>query len=87
MSDERGEQQPQQLILKAMRAILSDDHNHERGVATLTDLINRIAHEDGGTTLSDVAVAMSLVLATALERIALDQGLAAKDLLEVWFAE
>jgi hypothetical protein len=87
MSDERGEQQPQQLILKAMRAILSDDHNYERGVASLTDLINRIAHEDGGTTLGDVAVAMSLVLASALERIALDQGLAAKDLLEVWFAE
>jgi hypothetical protein len=33
------------------------------------------------------AVALSLALATALERIALDQGLAAKDLVEVWFAE
>jgi hypothetical protein len=87
MSDERGEQQPQQLILKAMRAVLSDDHNYERGVASLTDLISRIAHDDSGATLSDVAVAMSLVLAAALERIALDQGLAAKDLVEVWFAE
>jgi hypothetical protein len=81
------EQRSQQLILEAMRAVLSDDHNFERGLASLTDLIDRIAHEDGGTTLSDVAVALSRALATALERIALDQGLAAEDLVEVWFAE
>jgi hypothetical protein len=87
VSNERGEQQSQQLILEAMRAVLSDDHNYERGFADLTNLIDRIAHEDGGSTLSDVAVALSLALATALERIALDQGLAAEDLIEVWFAE
>jgi hypothetical protein len=87
VSDERGEQRSQQLILEAMRAVLSDDHNYERGHASLTDLIDRIAHEDGGTTLSDVAVALSLAIATALERIALDQGLAAEDLVDVWFAE
>lgn len=87
MSDERGEQQSQQLILEAMRAVLSDDHNYERGLASLTDLIDRIAHEDGSTTLSDVAVALSLALATALERIAPDQGLSAEDLVDVWFAE
>lgn len=57
------------------------------GLATLTDLIERIAHADGGTRPSDVAVALSLALATALERIGLDQGLAAEDLVEVWFAE
>ncbi len=87
MSDERGEQQSRQLALKAMHAVLSDDHNYERGVASLTDLIDRIAREGGVATLSDVAVALSLALATALERIALDQGLAAEDLVEVWFAE
>jgi hypothetical protein len=81
------EQRSQQLILEAMRAVLSDDHNFERGLASLTDLIDRIAHEDGGTTLSDVAVALSRALATALERIALDQGLTTEDLVEVWFAE
>jgi hypothetical protein len=86
VSDERGEQQSRQLILEAMRAVLSDDHNYERGVACLTDVITRIARENRGT-LSDVAVALSLALATALERIALDQGLAAEDLLDVWFAE
>jgi hypothetical protein len=87
VSDERGERQSRQLILEAMRAVLSDDHNYERGVACLTDLITRIARENRGTTLSDVAVTLSLALATALERIALDQGLAAEDLLDVWFAE
>ncbi|MDT7574144.1 MAG: hypothetical protein QOH17_477 [Pseudonocardiales bacterium] len=87
MSDERGEQQPRELILEAMRAVLSDDHNYERGAACLTDLITRIAREDGGSTLADVAVAVSVALATALERIALDEGLAARDLIEVWFAE
>jgi hypothetical protein len=87
VSDERGEQPSQQVILKAMRAVLSDDHNYERGIAGLTDLINRIAREDGGTTLSDVAVALSLALATTVEQIAVDEGLAAEDLVEVWFAE
>jgi hypothetical protein len=76
-----------ELILEAMRAVLSDDHNYERGIASLTALIDRIAHEDGAATLSDIAVALSVALATALERIALDQGLAAADLVEVWFAE
>jgi hypothetical protein len=75
------------LILEAMRAVLSDDHNYERGIASLTALIDRIANEDGATTLSEMAVALSVALATALERIALDQGLAAEDLVEVWFAE
>jgi hypothetical protein len=75
------------LILEAMHAVLSDDHNYERGIASLTALIDRIAHEDGATTLNDIAVALSVALATALERIALDQGLAAADLVEVWFAE
>jgi len=84
MSDEL---RSRQLILEAMRAVLSDDHNYERGIASLTALIDRIAHEDGATTLSDIAVALSVALATALERIALDQGLAAADLVEVWFAE
>jgi hypothetical protein len=32
-------------------------------------------------------VALSLALATALERIGLDQDLAVEDLVEVWFAE
>ena len=74
-------------VLLAMRALLSDDHNHERGVAALDELVDRTAQEGGPVALRDVAVALSLALATALERIAQDQGLAAEDLVEVWFAE
>ena len=83
----RDGRRSRQLVLEAMRAVLSDDHNFERGVVSLVDLVDRIAHEDGASTLSDVAVALSVALATALERIAVDQGLAAEDLIEVWFAE
>jgi hypothetical protein len=70
-----------------MRAVLSDDHNYERGLATLNDLVDRIVRENGSTGLRDVAVALSLALATALERIAQDEGLAAEDMVEIWFAE
>lgn len=74
-------------VLLAMRALLSDDHNHERGVAALDDLVDQILREGGTLALRDVAVALTLALATALERIAQDQGLAAEDLVDVWFAE
>ena len=74
-------------VLLAVQALLSDDHNHERGVAALDDLVARTVREGGTVALRDVAVALTLALATALERIAQDQGLAAEDLVEVWFAE
>ena len=80
-------EQTRQMVLQAMHAVLSDDHNYERGLVTLTDLVDRILREEGTGALRDVAVALSLALATALERIAHEQGLAAEDLLEVWFAE
>jgi hypothetical protein len=87
VSDEPGGHGTQHVILQAMQAVLSDDHNYERGVATLTDLVDRIARNDDGTMLRAVATASARALATALERIAEDQGLAADDLVEVWFAE
>lgn len=87
MAQEPDQWPTQQMILQAMRAVLSDDHNYARGLVALIDAIDRIVQEDGGTVLRDVAVALSVELATALERIAVDQGLAAEDLVEVWFAE
>jgi hypothetical protein len=56
-----------------MRAVLSDDHNYERGLASLNGLVDLIVRENGSTGVRDVAVALSLALATALERIAQDQ--------------
>jgi hypothetical protein len=40
---------------------------------------------DDSDGLSDVAVDLALRLASALERIAADQGLTAIDLVNVWF--
>jgi hypothetical protein len=48
---------------------------------------DRIARDEGAAGLSDLSVTLSLGLAQALERIADEQGLAAADLAEVWFAE
>jgi hypothetical protein len=75
------------MVLEAMRAVLSDDHSYERGLATLRDLVDRVAREEGAVGLGDLTVALSLELAEALEEIACDQGLAAADLAEVWFAD
>ena len=77
----------QQQALEAMRVVLSDDHNYERGLAALRDLVDRIMREEGEAGLLDLSVTLSLGLARALERIANDQGLAAADLAEVWYAE
>ncbi|MHA6628511.1 hypothetical protein ACU61A_23990 [Pseudonocardia sichuanensis] len=74
-------------LLEAMRAVLSDDHNYERGLASLQSLVDRIARDEGDAALRDFTAALSLGLAEALERIAHHQGLGAADLAEVWFAE
>ena len=74
-------------VLDAMRAVLSDDHNYERGLATLRDLVDRVARDEGTSGLREFAVTLSLAVAGALERMAHDQGLTAADLAEVWFAE
>lgn len=87
MSDLSAERQTRSLVLEAMRAVLSDDHNYERGLVTLNDVVDRIVREEGAGGLRDFAVALSLALATALERIAQEQRLAAEELVDVWFAE
>jgi hypothetical protein len=74
-------------VLEAMRAALSDDHSYERGLAALHDLIDQVVRDEGATGLGDLTVALSLELAEALEEIAQEQGLAAVDLAEVWFAD
>jgi hypothetical protein len=74
-------------VLEAMRAVLSDDNSYERGLAALHDLIDQVLRDEGATVLGDLTVAVSLELAKALEEIAQEQGLAAVDLAEVWFAD
>ena len=87
MTDEAQVPSTRRKVLEAMRAVLSDDHSYERGLATLRDLIDQVAREEGVAGLGDLTVALSLELAKALEEIAQEQGLTAVDLAEVWFAD
>jgi hypothetical protein len=72
---------------EGIRALLSDDHNYELGVFSLRDVIDRVVEQQGTVGLAEVTFEMALELAHALERIASEEGLAAVDLLDVWFAE
>lgn len=87
MTDEARVPSTRRKVLEAMRAVLSDDHSYERGLAALHDLIDQVVRDEGATGLGDLTVALSLELAKALEEIAQEQGLAAVDLAEVWFAD
>lgn len=87
MTDQARVPATRRKVLEAMRAVLSDDHSYERGLAALHDLIDQVLRDEGATVLGDLTVAVSLELAKALEEIAQEQGLAAVDLAEVWFAD
>jgi hypothetical protein len=71
----------------SVRSLLSDDHSYERGVAASRQIVSAVLEESGVAGLTDVTVELCLKLASALERIAGDQGLAAVDLAEVWFVD
>jgi hypothetical protein len=72
---------------EAVRAVLSDDHNYERGVEEAWAVARATLAEFGAVGLAAVMVELSLQLASALERIAGEQGIAAVDLAEVWFVD
>jgi len=68
-------------------AVVSDDHNFERGVETARAIAYMVLAEHGRDGLAEVAVELSLKLAEALERIAAEQGLTAADLADVLFVD
>src|SRR5215213_2237716 len=72
---------------EAVRAVLSDDHNYERGVEEAWAATKAILAESGAVGLAAVTVELSLQLASALEQIATGQGIAAVDLADVWFVD
>jgi hypothetical protein len=72
---------------EGVRALLSDDHNYELGLFALQDVIDRVAEQQGTDMLAAMTFEVALKLAQAFERIASDEGLAAVDLLDVWFAD
>lgn len=71
----------------AVEVILSDDHNAERGLASLHAVTESVLDEAGVEGLMGLAVELSLKLAEALERIATDRGLAAVDLVDLFFTD
>ena len=71
---------------EAVRAVLSDDPSG-RGVEEAWVVARAVLAEWGAVGLAAVAVELSLQLASALERIANQQHLAAVDLAEVWFVD
>jgi hypothetical protein len=70
---------------EAVQAVLSDDHNYERGVEGARAVARAALAEFGAAGLAAMTVELSLQLATALERIAAEQKIAAVDLVDVWF--
>ncbi len=72
---------------EAVHAVLSDDHNYERGVEEARAVARATLAEFGAVGLAAVAVELSVQLASALERIAAEQGIATVDLAAVWFVD
>ena len=70
-----------------MSAVVSDDHNFERGVETARAIAHMVLAEHGPDGLAEVTVELSLKLAEALERIATEQKLTATDVAEVLFVD
>jgi len=72
---------------EAVAAVVSDDHNAERGRDAARAVVEAVLAKAGPGGLTDVAVELSVRLAEAVERIAAEQGLGAADLAEVWFVD
>jgi len=72
---------------EAVQAVLSDDHNYERGVEGVRAVAEAARTEHGAVGLAAILVELSLQLASALERVATDQEICAVDLAEVWFVD
>jgi hypothetical protein len=71
----------------AVQAVLSDDHNYERGVEAAWAVAKAAFAEFGAEGLAPIGVELSLELASALEWLAVDQEITAVDLADVWFVD
>jgi hypothetical protein len=72
---------------EAVHGVVCDDHNYERGVEGAWAVAKAALAEFGAVGLAAITVELSLQLASALERIAAEQGIAAVDLADVWFVD
>jgi hypothetical protein len=93
VSDERADQgnsldlYARRRAYESVRAVLSEVDGPGTGAADVRDVAGAVLDESGVDGLAEVTVELSLKLASALERIAGDQGLAAIDLVDVWFVD
>jgi hypothetical protein len=72
---------------ESVKAVLANGHHVDRGPAAVRGVVTSVLAESGVDGLAEVAVELSLRLASAVERRAGDQGVAAVDLAEVWFGD
>ena len=72
---------------ESVKAVLANNHRVDRRPAAVRGVVTTVLAESGVDGLAEVAVELSLRLASAVERRAADQGLAAVDLAEVWFVD
>src|SRR3954469_19397747 len=88
-SDERlaALSQVRRRAYELVQAVLSDDHNYERGVEEAWAVARAVLGELGAVGLAAVTVELSLQLGSALEQIAAERRIAAVDLADVWFVD
>jgi hypothetical protein len=63
-------------VYEAVSAVVSDDHNYERGVQTAQAITHNVLAESGPAGLAEMVVELSSKLAEAAGRIAAEQGVA-----------
>src|SRR3954453_8527782 len=74
-------------VYEAVSAVVSDDHNYERGVQAAQAITHKVLAEPGPAALAEMVVELSSKLAEAVERIAAEQGIAAVDVVDVLFVD
>ena len=72
---------------EAVSAVVSDDHNFERGVQAARAVADAVLAETGPAGLTEMVVELTLKLAEAVEQAAAERGVAATDLADVWFID
>ena len=82
-ADESSRSLVRRRISEAVSAVVSDDHNYERGEQAARTIVHSVLAESGLAALAEMAVELSSQLAEALERIAAARGLPAADLIDV----
>ena len=70
-------------VYEAVSAVVSDDHNYERGIEAAQAIAHNVLAESGPNALAEMVVELSSKLAEAAGRIAAEQGVAATDIVDV----